>query len=180
MKFFKVFSLIFILLISNIAFSGSKAQLDAEIKVALDELYKFSPAAQELSKQAKGILVFPGIIKAGLVFGGAYGEGALIVGGNKVQYYNNVAGSVGFQIGVEKRSEVYIFLEDAALKEFRNSDGWSAGGDASVAVAVWGAGGEINTDSIQDPVVAFVYSPKGLMYNLTLEGAKISKIDTPK
>ena len=180
MKFFKVFSLIFILLISNIAFSGSKAELDAEIKVALDELYTFSPAAQELSKQAKGILVFPGIIKAGLVFGGAYGEGALIVGGNKVQYYNNVAGSVGFQIGVEKRSEVYIFLEDAALKEFRNSDGWSAGGDASVAVAVWGAGGEINTDSIQDPVVAFVYSPKGLMYNLTLEGAKISKIDTPK
>ena len=180
MKFFKVFSLIFILSISNIAFSGSKAELDAEIKVALDELYKFSPAAQELSKKAKGILVFPGIIKAGLVFGGAYGEGALIVGGNKVQYYNNVAGSVGFQIGVEKRSEVYIFLEDAALKEFRNSDGWSAGGDASVAVAVWGAGGEINTDSIQDPVVAFVYSPKGLMYNLTLEGAKISKIDTPK
>ena len=109
MKFFKVFSLIFILLISNIAFSGSKAELDAEIKVALDELYTFSPAAQELSKQAKGILVFPGIIKAGLVFGGAYGEGALIVGGKKVQYYNNVAGSVGFQIGVEKRSEVIFF-----------------------------------------------------------------------
>ena len=109
MKFFKVFSLIFILLISNIAFSGSKAELDAEIKVALDELYKFSPAAQELSKKAKGILVFPGIIKAGLVFGGAYGEGALIVGGNKVQYYNNLNFTCLRKMFIVKNSKLGLF-----------------------------------------------------------------------
>jgi lipid-binding SYLF domain-containing protein len=71
-------------------------------------------------------------------------------------------------------------MTDAALNDFRNRSGWEAGGDASVAVAVWGVGGEINTESINDPVIAFVYSDKGLMYNLTLEGGKISKIDTPK
>ena len=180
MKFIRATFLIFLLMLSNLAFSATKAELDAEIKVALDELYKFSPAAQELSKKAKGILVFPGIIKAGLVFGGAYGEGALIIGGKKVQYYNNIGGSVGFQIGVQKRAEVYLFLQDDALKAFQNSSGWEAGGDASVAVAVWGVGGEINTETVEDPVVAFVYSNKGLMYNLNLEGAKISKIDTPK
>ena len=86
MKFIRTTFLIFLLTLSNLAFSASKTELDAEIKVALDELYQFSPAAQELSKKAKGILVFPGIIKAGLVFGGAYGEGALIIDGKKVQY----------------------------------------------------------------------------------------------
>ena len=180
MQFIRTTFLIFLLTLSNLAFSATKAELDAEIKVALDELYKFSPAAKELTSKAKGMLVFPGIIKAGLVFGGAYGEGAMIIDGKKVQYYNNIGGSVGFQIGVQKRSEVYVFMTDAALNDFRNRSGWEAGGDASVAVAVWGVGGEINTESINDPVIAFVYSDKGLMYNLTLEGGKISKIDTPK
>jgi len=167
----------FLLLFSQASFSASKAEIDAEIKVALDELYKNAPAAKELSAKAKGILVFPSIVKAGLGIGGSFGEGALIIGGKKVQYYNNIAGSIGFQIGVEKRSEVYMFLKAEALKEFRNASGWNAGGDASVAVAVWGAGGAANVESIKEPVVAFVFSPQGLMYNLTLEGSKINKID---
>ncbi len=167
----------FLLIFSQAGFSASKAEIDAEIKAALDELYKTSPEAKELSAQAKGILVFPSIVKAGLVIGGAYGEGALIIDGKKAQYYNNIAGSIGFQLGVEKRSEVYMFLKADALKRFRNASGWSGGGDASVAVAVWGTGGVANVESIKEPVVAFVFSPKGLMYNLTLEGSKINKID---
>ena len=167
----------FLLFFSQAGFTASKAEIDAEIKAALDELYKTSPEAKELSAQAKGILVFPSIVKAGLVIGGAYGEGALIIDGKKVQYYNNISGSIGFQLGVEKRSEVYMFLKADALKEFRNASGWSGGGDASVAVAVWGAGGVANVESIKEPVVAFVFSPKGFMYNLTLEGSKINKID---
>jgi len=162
---------------SQVGFTASIDEIDAEIKVALDQLYKTTPEAKELAAKAKGILVFPSIVKAGFVIGGAYGEGALIIDGKKVQYYNNIAGSIGFQLGVEKRSEVYMFLTADALKEFRNSSGWSGGGDASVAVAVWGAGGVANVKTITDPVVAFVFSPKGLMYNLTLEGSKINKID---
>ncbi len=168
---------VFLLFFSQASFSASKAEIDAEIKAALDDLYKNTPAARELASKAKGVLVFPSIVKAGIGIGGSYGEGALIIGGKKVQYYNNIAGSIGFQLGVEKRSEVYMFLKADALKEFRNASGWNAGGDASVAVAVWGAGGDVNTESIKEPVVAFVFSPKGLMYNLTLEGSKINKID---
>ena len=166
-----------LLVFSQAGYTASKAEIDAEIKAAPDELYKTTPAAKGLASKAKGILVFPSIVKAGLVIGGAYGEGALLIGGKKVQYYNNISGSIGFQLGVEKRSEVYMFLKEDALKEFRDSNGWSGGGDASVAVAVWGAGGVANVDSIKEPVVAFVFSPKGLMYNLTLEGSKINKID---
>lgn len=166
-----------LLVFSQTGFTASKAEIDAEIKAALDQLYKTTPAAKELASKAKGVLVFPSIVKAGLGIGGSFGEGALIIGGKKVQYYNNIAGSIGFQIGVEKRSEVYMFLKADALKEFRNASGWSGGGDASVAVAVWGAGGVANVESIKEPVIAFVFSPKGLMYNLTLEGSKINKID---
>ena len=166
-----------LLVFSQVGFTASKAEIDAEIKAALDDLYKTSPAAKELSAKAKGILVFPSIVKAGLVIGGSYGEGALIIDGKKVQYYNNIAGSIGFQLGVQKRSEVYMFLKADALKEFRDSSGWTGGGDASVAVAVWGAGGVANAESIKEPVVAFVFSSEGLMYNLTLEGSKINKID---
>jgi len=166
-----------LIMFSQVGFTASKDEIDAEIKAALDQLYKTTPEAKELSAKAKGILVFPSIVKAGLVIGGAYGEGALIIDGKKVQYYNNISGSIGFQIGVQKRSEVYMFLKADALKEFRNASGWSGGGDASVAVAVWGAGGVVNVDTITDPVVAFVFSPEGLMYNLTLEGSKINKID---
>lgn len=180
MRILKVLFLIYLLIFSNLSISASKAELDAEIKVALDELYKHSAVAKELTKKAKGILVFPNILKAGFIVGASYGEGALIINNKKVQYYNNIGGSVGYQIGAEKRSMVYLFLEDTALANFKSSDGWNGGGDASIAVAVWGAGGEITTESIKDPVIAFVYSPKGLMLNLTLEGSKITKIDSPK
>jgi lipid-binding SYLF domain-containing protein len=135
-----------LLMFSQAGFAASKAEIDAEIKAALNDLYKTSPAAKELASKAKGILVFPSIVKAGLGIGGSFGEGELIIGGKKVQYNNNVAGSIGFQIGVEKRSEVYMFLKADALKEFRNASGWSGGGDASVAVAVWGAGCVANVE----------------------------------
>ena len=111
-----------LLMFSQSGFAASKAEIDAEIKAALSDLYKTSPAAKELASKAKGILVFPSIVKAGLGIGGSFGEGALIIGGKKVQYYNNIAGSIGFQIGVEKRSEVYMFLKAHALKEFRNAN----------------------------------------------------------
>jgi len=160
--------------------AASKAEIDAEIRVALEELYKFSPVAEELSKNAKGILIFPNIFKAGFILGAAYGEGALIVDGIKVQYYNNIAGSIGFQLGAEKRSEVYIFLDDKALEEFRNSEGWNGGGDANVSIAIWGVGELVDIQSVKDPVVAFVYSNQGLMYNISLEGSKFSRINMPK
>jgi lipid-binding SYLF domain-containing protein len=120
--------------------------------------------------------VFPTIVKAGFGFGGEYGEGAMRIGGKTVGYYNTLAASFGFQIGAQARSVIIMFMTPEALASFRRVDGWKVGVDGSVAIITVGAGGSIDTDKITSPVVGFVVDPKGLMYNLTLEGSKISRI----
>jgi lipid-binding SYLF domain-containing protein len=157
--------------------ASSREQLDADVREAIDELYKHSSAAQELAAKAAGMLVFPKVIKGGLVVGGEYGEGALLVGGGTVAYYNIVSGSVGFQLGVQRKSQVILFMSQRELDKFKKSEGWKAGVDGSVALATLGAGGQVDTETAKKPIIGFIYSNKGLMYNLTFEGSKITKID---
>lgn len=156
--------------------AASKAELDAKVAAALEELYKKSQAARDLGAKASGILVFPSVIKAGIGIGGEYGEGSLLIGGNPVKYYNVASASIGFQLGAQSKTQVIMFMTDASLERFRNSKGWEAGVDGSVAIVEWGAGGSVDTNNIKDPIVGFIYSNKGLMYNLTLEGTKITPI----
>lgn len=156
---------------------SSKAELDAEVREAIAALYKHSSAAKELAGKASGMLVFPKVVKGGLVIGGEYGEGALLVGGGTVDYYSLAAGSIGFQIGVQRKSQVILFMNPKVLEQFRNSKGWKAGVDGSVAIAKFGAGGQIDTETGKKPIIGFIFSNQGLMYNLTFEGAKISKLD---
>jgi lipid-binding SYLF domain-containing protein len=120
--------------------------------------------------------VFPTIVKVGFGFGGEYGEGAMRIGGKTTGYYNTLAASFGFQIGAQARSVIIMFMTPEALASFRRVDGWKVGVDGSVAIITVGAGGSIDTDKITSPVVGFIVDPKGLMYNLTLEGSKISRI----
>ncbi|HSG61424.1 MAG TPA: YSC84-related protein, partial [Pseudomonadales bacterium] len=143
---------------------------------ALSEFYKHSPAGQKLAQRAKGILVFPRVYKAGFGIGGEYGEGKLIVGGGTKGYYSVSAASVGFQLGVQRKSQILLFMTNESLNNFLDSNGWDAGVDGSVAIASLGAGGEIDTKTANEPVIAFIFSNKGLMYNLTLEGSKITQI----
>lgn len=161
----------------NPAFAAKKKVLDAKIEEAIEEFYEQTSAGEKLAKDAAGMLVFPSVGKAGIGVGGEYGEGALFVDGRRVDYYSTAAASIGFQLGVQKRSQVILFLEEDALETFRNSDGWEVGVDGSVAIANIGAGGEIDSKTLQQPVVAFVYGNKGLMYNLSLEGSKITRIE---
>jgi lipid-binding SYLF domain-containing protein len=120
--------------------------------------------------------VFPGVFKAGIGLGGEYGEGALRIGGKTVDYYSTAAGSFGFQLGAQKKTVILVFVQGEALKQFRASSGWKAGVDGSVALVELGAGDAIDTTSIKDPIVGFVFSQKGLMFNLTLEGSKFTKL----
>ena len=150
--------------------------MDSKVDMTL-ETFKETKGASSLIDEAAGLLVFPTIVKAGLVFGGEYGEGALLVDGKTEGYYNMAAGSVGFQLGVQKKSVIIAFMDQDALDSFQRSSGWKVGADASVAVIAIGAGGMIDTKTIDDPVVAFVFDQKGLMYNVTLEGAKITEIE---
>jgi lipid-binding SYLF domain-containing protein len=121
-------------------------------------------------------IVIPNVIRVGFGLGGEYGEGALIVGGKTVDYYNTVAASFGFQIGAQSKNIIIIFMEETALTKFRDSLGWRAGVDGSVALIDQGAGSSVDTDNLRHPIVGFVFGLKGLMVNLSLEGSKFTKL----
>lgn len=156
--------------------AASREQIDATVQEALGQFYAESPAGRILAEQAAGILVFPRVIKAGLGIGGEYGEGALLVDGSTVDYYSTASASIGFQLGAQVKSQVILFMDQASLDRFRTSDGWEAGVDGSVALAEFGAGGEISSNTAQAPIIGFIFSNRGLMYNLTFEGSKMSRI----
>ena len=161
----------------NSAFAASKTELDARVRTAITDLYDRAPEARELANKAAGVLVFPRAIKVGLGFGGKVGEGALLINGIPVQYYRLTAGSFGFQLGAQARSEVLMFMTPDSLENFRKSQGWEAGVDGSVALIEFGVGDSINTNSGRNPIIGFVYGNKGLMYDLSLEGTKYWRID---
>ena len=156
--------------------AASATEINIRVDSALKHFKKEISGGEEFLRRAKGVLVFPRVIKAGLGIGGEYGEGALRIGGKSVEYYSTAAASIGLQLGAQSKAVLIVFLKSAALETFRKSDGWKVGVDGSVAIIKWGEGGDINTLDIKDPIVGFVFDNKGLMYNLTLEGSKITKI----
>ena len=176
----------FILFFSLLAFvlaslpTTSFAASSIEINIGTDEtLKRFRqdvPGGSAFLSRAKGILVFPKVLKAGFLIGGEYGEGALLINGRTHAYYNTAAASIGLQAGAQSKSIVLVFLTDEALTKFQQFEGWKVGVDGSVAVVEWGAAEDINTIDIHDPIIGFVFSNKGLMVNLTLEGSKFTRI----
>ncbi len=165
------------LFFSATGWAASKIEIDAKVKEAMSEFYKTSSAGKELAEKAAGMLVFPEVVKAGLGIGGEFGEGALLVGGKTAAYYNIASASIGFQFGVQLKSQVILFMNTKVLSDFQNSDGWEAGVDGSVALAEFGAGTQLDTNTAKEPIIGFIFSNKGLMYNLTFEGSKITKIE---
>jgi lipid-binding SYLF domain-containing protein len=154
-------------------------EINASVNACLDRFYKQVKGGKEITGKAKGVLVLPGVIKAGLIVGGEYGEGALRVGGKTASYYNLAAGSVGFQIGGEAKDIIIMFMTDAALKQFQASKGWEVGVDGNVALVNIGGGERVDFTKLNDPIVAFVFDVKGLMADISLKGAKLTKT-TPK
>ncbi len=167
----------FLLIFASTVSAASKEEINAEVRQALKNFQKQTSAGHELSKQASGMLVFPNVIKAGIGIGGGGGGGALLVKGKTTAYYNIAAASIGFQLGAQARSQIVLFMNDKVLNDFRKSEGWKAGVDGSVALATLGAGGAIDTETAKQPIIGFIFSNKGLMYNLTFEGSKITRID---
>jgi lipid-binding SYLF domain-containing protein len=121
--------------------------------------------------------VFPSVVKAGIGFGGEYGEGVMLNQQRVAGYYNLISASFGFQLGVQERSVIIMFMTQGALNQFDHTAGWKVGVDGSVAIITVGIGGSIDTDKVTSPVIGFIIDQKGLMYNLTLEGSKISRIN---
>lgn len=165
------------MLVSGLAMAASAAKIDKEVEKTIEVFNEEVNGADVFLKQAAGYLVFPKVYKVGIGVGAETGEGALRVGGASVDYYRTTSGSVGLQLGAQAKSIVIAFMTQEALKKFRDSSGWKVGVDGSVALIDLGVGKTIDTANIKDPVVGFIFGSKGLMYNLTLEGSKISKLD---
>lgn len=161
---------------AEVAKAATATQINQGVSGTLDKFAKEVHGSDEILKNAKAILIFPSVYQGGIVVGGEYGEGALLVDGKTEGYYNLVSASYGFQLGGQKKSVILAFMSDSALEHFRNSQGWKVGGDASVAIAKMGAEGSVDSDTLSKPIVGFVIGQKGLMYNLSLEGSKISKV----
>ena len=151
-------------------------EIEAHVDDTLKRFYRHIHSGRELVAKAAAVLVFPNVVKAGFGIGGEYGEGALRVGGKTAAYFSTASASIGFQIGLQGRSVVILFMTKDALRNFRHRDGWEIGVDGSVTVINVGAAGQFDTNNISDPIVGFIFDGKGLMYNLTLEGSKISRI----
>ena len=161
---------------ADFAHAASAAEIDADVTATLEKFYAQTPGAKKLVQDAKGALVFPAVFKAGIGLGGEYGEGALRIKGKTADYYSTAAASLGLQLGVQKKSIVVLFMDQVALDAFRASSGWKAGVDASIAVVKVGADGAMDTSEVNKPILGFVFGQAGLMYNLSLEGAKFSKL----
>src|SRR6516225_10704861 len=156
--------------------AASGPEIDADARATLARFSAEVYSSRELANQAVAILIFPTIVKAGFGIGGEYGEGVLHIRGRPAGFYNIVSASIGFQLGAQARSVIIMFMTDAALAQFQRTDGWKVGVDGSITVIVVGAGGAIDTNSVTSPIVGFIFDQKGLMYNLTLEGSKITRI----
>lgn len=167
---------IFILFFTADINAKSTAEIDASIESAIERFTNEIQGGQTYLDGARGILVIPKMIKAGLVLGVEYGEGALVVDNIKVQYYRAFSGSLGLQLGIGSKDLIILFYDDEAMDDFIYSSGWQVGVDGSVAILDMGAGGSLDSTEAQDPIVGFVFGHKGLIAGLSLEGTKFTKI----
>ncbi|MBB2915735.1 BPSL1445 family SYLF domain-containing lipoprotein [Cupriavidus alkaliphilus] len=157
--------------------SARRRELDSGADATLSRLYSSVNGARELGSRARGILVFPKTLSAGFIVGGEYGDGTLRSGGGTRGYYRLISGSVGWQIGAQSKSVILMFMTQDAYDKFVRSSGWTAGVDATVALATVGANGVLDTNTAQQPIVGFVLTNAGLMAGLSFEGSKITRLD---
>ena len=155
--------------------AAAASGVDADVQAALKKLYASTPAAKRVGEQARAVLVFPNIVKAGFVVGGQYGEGALVKAGKIVGHYNSVAASYGLQAGVQKFGYAMFLMNDKALAHLDKSDGWEVGVGPSIVIVDQGKAKTMTTTTLRDDVYAFIFSQKGLMAGLGLQGTKITK-----
>jgi len=154
----------------------SASRIDSEADKALVVFEEEVNGARIFIDQAAGYLVFPRVLRAGLGVGAETGEGALRAGGKTIDYFRITSGSIGFQAGAQARSIVIAFMTQSSLEQFQKSNGWRVGIDGSVALIDIGAGKTIDSQNVRDPVVGFIFGSAGLMYNLTLEGTRFTRL----
>ncbi|MDO9584846.1 MAG: YSC84-related protein [Desulfomicrobium sp.] len=162
---------------ASAALARTAEEIDTHADMTLQRFYKEVNGGKEIAKEAKALLIMSEVTKAGFVLGGTYGQGALRVGGKTTGYYNLIAGSYGFTFGAQRMDIILAFMTQQALDDFVKIDGWEVGVTGNVAFIDVGGGKRLDTTSLKDPVVAFVFSPEGLMVDASLKGAKFTKLN---
>ncbi|WP_042270266.1 BPSL1445 family SYLF domain-containing lipoprotein [Paraburkholderia heleia] len=157
--------------------AAKRQEIDAAVDGTMSRLFSTVPGSQELVAKSQGVLVFPSVGKAAFIIGGSYGQGALRVGGSTVGYYSTAAASFGLQAGVQSTAVIFLFMTQDSLDKFRNSKGWSVGGDVAVALVKVGANGQIDTRTATAPVQAIVMTNTGIMADASVAGTKVTKLD---
>jgi lipid-binding SYLF domain-containing protein len=156
--------------------AGSPAEIDRDVNAALANMYDSVPGTREMTKQAKGVLVFPSILKAGFLFGAQYGEGALRRQGRTAGYYNTVAASYGFQAGIQSFGYALFFMTDSALQYLETSGGFELGTGPSLVILDEGAARAFTSTTLQKDMYAVFFNQRGLMGGVGIQGTKISRI----
>jgi len=163
------------------AFAETDAEADAGLRAdsraALASLYSQTPAAKALGEQAKAVLVFPNVVKAGFIVGAQYGNGVMLRGGKTVGYYNTVQGSVGYQAGVEKFGYALFLMTDSAVKYVNDTAGWELGVGPEVVIIDQGGAAQLSTTTAKKDVYAFYFDQKGLMGGVSIQGTKVTHLD---
>jgi lipid-binding SYLF domain-containing protein len=158
------------------ASAATAADLNRDSDEALRKLYESNPVAAEIGRHARAILIFPNIIKAGLVFGGAFGEGELKQGDRIDGYYNSVTGSWGLQAGGQSYGYAVFLMSRKAVDYIHRSEGWEIGAGPTVVIVNEGVAKNLSTSTLKDDAYAFIFNQQGLMAGVSIEGTKISRI----
>jgi len=167
---------LFSCLAAGSALAASASEIDRNVSQALITLYQTTPGAKLLANHAKGILVFPTVVKGGFIVAGQYGDGALRRGGRTLGYYRSLAASVGLQAGAQSYGYALLFMDDASLKYLQKSQGWELGTGPELVVLDKGFEKNLSTTTLHKGVYAFVFSAKGLMAGIDIQGSKITPI----
>lgn len=162
--------------VTDRASAATAEDLNRDSLQALNNLYATNATAKSIGRQARAVLIFPNIVKAGLVFGGAYGEGVLRKNGHVVSYYNSVTGSWGLQAGAQSYGYVVFLMTKKAVDYLDKSSGWEIGVGPTVVVVDEGAAKNLSSTTLKDDAYAFIFNQQGLMAGVSIEGSKISKI----
>ena len=170
-----IFSL-FLLSCQNIDQENQGSIINRDAEIALQNLFEIDPDTVSIYKNASATLIIPRITKAGVVLGGAYGEGVLRINEAPVDYYSLASASYGFQIGAQQYSNIIFFMTEEALQKFRVKDGWELGADAEVVFRDKGYSIGVSSKTISKPVYAVVFDQKGLLAGTSLVGAKFSRL----
>jgi lipid-binding SYLF domain-containing protein len=162
---------------SDSSAQSSDPVLDQDCQAALASLYSATSKAKDLSDKAKGILVFPSVVRAGFIAGASHGTGELIENGKVTGYYATTSVTYGLQAGIQKYGYVMMFMSDSALSELKTSLGFEVGMAPTIVIGDQGAAKNVTTATLQSDIYAFIFDQKGLMGGIGLRGSKITRLN---